>query len=145
MTSDSAAKIGRWGLAVACLSLVATSPLMAQEAGPPQGEGVSTMKTVLLFGIMVSILIPLGLLLWGIKQPLAWIVVSFLAIAAGVGCAAYGSIMYLMYLNSNPPLRRWEVQELSIFFSAGLGSTVAGIVLLVVGLLRYRKCSAAKS
>ena len=79
------------------------------------------------------------------KQPLAWIVVSFLAIGAGIGCAGYGSMMYFMYINANPPMQRWEVEELVIFFAAGVGATVAGIVLLVVAMLRHRKSSVAKA
>lgn len=144
MTSDSAVKIGKWVLAVACLTLVATSPLMAQEAAPPGQKFALGIPPGPLIA-MVSAVILLGLLIWGIKQPLAWIVVSFLAIGAGIGCAIYGGVIYSMYINANPPMRRGDVEELMIFVAAGIGSTVAGIVLLVVALLRHRKSSVAKA
>ncbi len=39
---------------------------------------------------MALAVILLGLLIWGIQQPVAWIVVSFLAIGSGIGGAVYG-------------------------------------------------------
>ena len=39
---------------------------------------------------MAFALVVFGLLLWGIKNPLAWVVVSVLFITSGVGCFVYG-------------------------------------------------------
>jgi len=83
------------------------------------------------FGFVVLVL-----LLWGIKQPLAWIVVSFLAIGFGLGCAGYGCAQAAL---ASEPLTSQQVEWVSSFIGGGVGGTVAGIVLLVVSLLRRRK------
>jgi hypothetical protein len=136
MPLHSTATLGIRNLAAGCLVLLGTSVIMAQENAVPAADRLS-------FGIppgpligMASALLLLLLLLWGIKQPLAWIIVSFITIGGGISCAGYGAIMYCL---ADKPLRRGDVEELAIFFVAGLGSTVAGVVLLVVALIRHRK------
>ena len=93
-----------------------------------------TMMSVLLIGIMV----PLLLLIWGIKQPLVWVVVSVLAIGGGVGCAGYGFTQAVLGNQPPQPLDSHQIAQIGIFIGAGIGSTVAGIVLLIVGLVRCR-------
>lgn len=92
-------------------------------------------------GIVLAIVL-LGLLIWGIKQPLAWIVVAFITIGNGVGCAGYGVAQALL---GSKPATAQQIEWVSQFIGGGVGGTTAGIVLLVVGLLRYRKSSAAKA
>lgn len=136
MTRHSVANFWKWILAVACLVPVATSPLMAQaDELPPAAQGIEP----LLLLIMAGAAILLALLIWGIKQPLAWIVVSFLAVASGVGCTVYGCVQAFLGRQPLVPLTPTEVQDIGIFIGSGVGFTVAGIVLLVVALVRLRK------
>ena len=88
-----------------------------------------------LLGIPASLVL-LAILLWGIKEPLAWVVVSFLAIGIGFGCLAYG-ISNAVLLSVPRPVH--EVREASMLIGCGAGGTVGGIVLLVVALVRRRK------
>jgi hypothetical protein len=67
---------------------------------------------------------------------LAWIVVAFIAIGGGVGCAGYGVARALLV--SGPRLPE-EVEWISKFIGGGVGATTVGIVLLVVALLRRKK------
>jgi hypothetical protein len=94
-----------------------------------------------LFG-MASAVILLALMLWGIKQPLVWIVVAFIAIGCGVGCAGYGVSQALL---TSGPRTSQDVEWLSAFMGGSAGATTAGIVLLVVGLIRCRRSSTAKA
>ena len=88
------------------------------------------------------VLLGLGLLLWGLKNPLAWLVLSVLLITAGVGCAVYG-ITNLSALNVHPApgvqVSSREIQEAASYVGFGAGGTVGGAVLLVVTLLRRKK------
>jgi hypothetical protein len=102
--------------------------------------GFLSIQGVVMIG-MVAAGIPLILLLWGIKQPLAWVVVAVLAIAAGVGCTGYGLAQTMFAAR---PLEARQLEWLSIFIGAGLGSTVAGTVLLVVSLIRSAKRATIK-
>lgn len=136
-----AANVGKWILAVACLVLLATSPLMAQEQNlPPGREFALGIPPGPLMGMGLGFFL-LALLIWGIKQPLAWIVVSFLAIGCGVGCAGYGCVQAFLGNRMLEPLPRAQVEEIGIFIGSGVGATTAGIVLLVVAMLRHRKNS----
>lgn len=98
------------------------------QAGPLMGTALAVILLVLL--------------VWGIKQPLAWIVVAFIAIGNGVGCAGYGVAQALL---GSKPATDQQIEWVSKFIGGGVGATTAGIVLLVVGLLRYRKSSAEKA
>lgn len=84
----------------------------------------------------LSAIVVLGLLLWGMKNPLAWVVFSVLAIGIGVGCMAYG-MTTLIALGERRTTH--AVEEAAVFIGGGTGGTVAGVVLLVVALLRRRK------
>jgi len=66
--------------------------LFAQAVDPPMQLPPLGPMLGVVFGLVL-----LGPLLWGIKEPLAWIVVSFLAIAAGVGCAGYGCAQVFIF------------------------------------------------
>jgi hypothetical protein len=78
----------------------------------------------------------LALLLWGIKQPLAWIVVSVPAIAVGVGCAVYGIAIY--GFSSGIPTKG-NVTEAASYLGGGAGGIVGGTILLIVALLRRKQ------
>lgn len=100
-----------------------------------QLNGSAAMPIGPLLGMLLSVVV-LALLLWGIKQPLAWMIVSVLAIAIGFGCLAYG-ISQALLLSEPRPSR--EVAEASMFIGGGAGGTIGGVVLLVVSLLRRRE------
>ena len=87
-------------------------------------------------GPLIGMVVVLILLLWGIKEPLAWIIVSFLAIAIGVGCLVYGCSQAFLLPE---PRTTQAVEQVSLFIGGGAGGTVAGIVLLIVSLARRRK------
>jgi hypothetical protein len=88
-----------------------------------------------LMGMALAVIL-LVLLIRGIKQPLAWVVVAFIAIAGGVACAGYGVARSLLVTGPRLPE---EVEWISKILGGGVGATTAGIVLLVVALLRHRK------
>ena len=114
---------------------------MAQEQNlPPDREFALGIPPGPLMGMGLGFFL-LALLIWGIKQPLAWIVVSFLAIGCGVGCAGYGCVQAFLGNRMLEPLPRAQVEEIGIFIGSGVGATTAGIVLLVVAMLRHRKNS----
>jgi hypothetical protein len=97
---------------------------------------------VALVSILGPIFVVLGLLLWGIKNPLAWIVVSVLFITAGVGCMVYGItdlIALSTHLSPLEHLTKNEVSNAAIFIGCGAGGAVGGAVLLFVSLLRRKK------
>jgi hypothetical protein len=85
--------------------------------------------------IIVPILFVLGLLIWGIQNPLAWLVVSVLAIAIGLACAVYG-LTELLFLRAQNP---YQIEEEAGVMGGGIGGLVGGIVLLALALLRLRK------
>ena len=85
---------------------------------------------------LIGMAVVLILLLWGIKEPLAWIILSFLAIVIGVGCLVYGCSQAFLLPE---PRTTQAVAEVSLFIGGGAGSTVGGIVLLIVSLVRRRK------
>ena len=89
-----------------------------------------------LLGLVVGMVVVLILLLWGIKEPLAWIIVSFLAIGIGVGCLVYGCSQAFLLPE---PRTTQAVAEVSLFIGGGAGGTVGGIVLLIVSLARRGK------
>ena len=94
-----------------------------------------------LMGLAMAVVVGV-LLIWGIKQPLAWVVVALLAIGCGFGCAGYGLTRALLGSGERTTL---DVEWLSSFIGGGAGATVAGIVLLIVSLVRCRKSPAAKA
>jgi hypothetical protein len=139
MSRHVAALLGRMSLGVAAV-LLAAAPLMAQPDGPP-GPGGRFLDVAPgpLMGMLLGMVLLL-LLIWGIKQPLAWVVVSFLAIGNGVGCLGYG-LAQIALQNSllvGEPLTRNQIELWSALIGGGVGATVAGIVLLVVALRRRR-------
>ena len=85
-------------------------------------------------------LIILGLLLWGIKNPQAWLVVAVLAIAIGTGCAIYGLTLLLANRNAS-----YGVTEGAVHLGGGCGAVVGGVVLLLLGLIRSRKSPTEKA
>ena len=89
---------------------------------------------------VIPVLVILGLLLWGIKNPLAWLVVAVLAIAIGAGCAIYGLTLLLANRNAS-----YGVTEGAVHLGAGCGAVVGGVVLLVLGLIRSRKSPPVKA
>jgi hypothetical protein len=92
-----------------------------------------------LMGMALAVVVFI-LLLWGVKEPLAWVVVSFLAIGIGVGCLIYGcSQAYLL----PEPRTSQAVSEVSVFVGGGAGGTVGGIVLLVVSMIRRKRTPVA--
>lgn len=109
--------------------------MLAQDGGPAPGMPGMDVPMGPLLG-MISGLVVLGLLLWGIKQPLAWVVIAFLAIGGGVGCLAYGISQAVML---EEPRLSQDVTEASACIGGGAGGTVGGIVLLVVALVRCRR------
>jgi hypothetical protein len=78
----------------------------------------------------------LGLLLWGMRNPLAWVVLSVLLIGIGLACAGYG-LTVIIALDSPRPT--YVVEEAAALLGGGLGGMAGGAVLLVVALLRRRK------
>ena len=88
-----------------------------------------------ILGVLLALVV-LILLLWGIKEPLVWIVVAFLAIGLGVGCLGFGVSKALLL---SEPRTSQAVEQASMFIGGGAGGTVGGAVLLVVALLRRRK------
>jgi hypothetical protein len=136
MPSRFTARSSQWILSIVYVLLVSTYPLLGQdELARPPGPGGLAIPPGPLAGMVCGFVV-LALLLWGVKQPLAWIVVSFVAIGAGVGCAGYGVAQALL---TSGPRPRQEVEWVSSFIGGGVGATTAGIVLLVVSLLRRRK------
>jgi uncharacterized membrane protein len=93
------------------------------------------MNSAILF-VVVFLLI---LLLWGIKQPLAWVALSILAIGCGIGCAGFGFTQGVLSNHRIQTLEHHQIEEIGAFIGIGLGSTIAGLVLLIVGLWRWRK------
>ena len=75
----------------------AFGPLFAQEAAP----GVSELPLGPKLGIAFAAVV-LGLLLWGLKNPQVWVIVSVLALAIGIGAAVYGLTRYLSLTNPMP-------------------------------------------
>jgi hypothetical protein len=91
---------------------------------------------------MLAILLVLGLFFWGIKNPLAWIILSVLLITAGVGCAIYGvtDIIGLSLARAPGAIEPSRaIHEAATFVGCGAGGTVGSIVLLIVALLRRKK------
>ena len=109
--------------------------LLGFQDAPAGGRSLLGIPPGPLMGMGLAVIV-LGLLVWGIKQPLAWIVVSFLAIGFGVGCAGYGVAQALLV---SGPRTSQDVEFISQLIGGGVGGTVGGIVLLVVSLLRRRK------
>ena len=90
---------------------------------------------VFVLAIPVAIL-ALGLLLWGLKNPLAWTVLAVIAIAVGVGLLATGitNAAILGTQRTDP-----QVDSAAQTIGFGAGATVGGIALLVVSLVRRPK------
>jgi hypothetical protein len=89
-----------------------------------------------LLGIVSGILL-LGLLLWGLKNPLVWTIVSALAIAGGVGGLVWG-IMQVVLLQHDERTSR-HISDASLAMGIGSGAIVGGIVLLIVSLVRQKR------
>ncbi len=100
--------------------------------------GILNVPPGLLFGLPPAVIV-LILLLWGIKEPLAWIVVSFLAIGIGIGCLVYGFSQAILLPD---PWTAQAASDVSMYIGGGAGSSVGGIVLLIVSLVRRRKSPA---
>ena len=94
-------------------------------------------------GFLVLFVLPaliiLGLLLWGIKNPLAWLVVAVLAIAIGSGCAIYGLTILLANRDGS-----YGLTEAAMQLGGGCGAVLGGVVLLLLGLIRLRKSPTEK-
>src|SRR5262245_54382356 len=101
-----------------------------------QAQAEAPLMPPLAWGPLLGIaagLVVLGLLLAGLRNPQAWIIVSVLAISLGTGAALYGLVLY----NSGQPIEE-IVERASIAIGAGAGGAVGGFVLLLVAVLRMR-------
>lgn len=90
---------------------------------------------VFVLAIPVAIVV-LGLLLWGVKNPLGWTVLAVVAIAVGIGFLATGitNAALLGDRRTNP-----QVESAAETIGFGAGATAGGITLLVVSLVRRSK------
>ncbi|MCX7009181.1 MAG: hypothetical protein NTY53_18365 [Kiritimatiellaeota bacterium] len=94
--------------------------------------------------LLLAVLLVLGLLFWGLKNPLAWVILSVLLITAGVGCAIYGVTDLIGLSVSHAPSAiepSRAIREAATYVGCGAGGAVGGIVLLVVALLRRKKAA----
>lgn len=94
--------------------------------------------------LMLAILLVLGLLIWGIKNPVAWIILSVLLITAGVGCAIYGITDLIGLSVARSPVAiepSHAVHEAAAYVGCGAGGLVGGIAFLIIALLRRKKAA----
>jgi membrane associated rhomboid family serine protease len=103
--------------------------LFAQDAATtPVGMPLGMLLGIISAGVFLL------LLLLGLKNPQIWVIVSVLAIGGGISAAVYGLTVY----NAVDPRLARDVENAAIPLGAGAGAAVAGLILLIVAVLRIR-------
>ncbi len=98
--------------------------IVEQELSVPSWLGCAVIAGV-------GALILLGLLIWGVKNPLVWRLVSVLAVGSGVGFLVGGIMSAAM--GEQPAFA-----SPTGLIGAGAGVTVGGIMLFVISLCGKR-------
>jgi hypothetical protein len=106
---------------------------------PPPGGMPLVVMIALALGFLMLLAFVLGLLVYGIKNPVAWMVVAILFITIGVGCLVWA-------LNINTAVRDTnEFPSLASLYGSGCGGMVGGTVLFWVARGRRKKGEGVQS
>lgn len=109
------------------------APLFAQAAD--HAERLPTMLEFPLGPKLAFSIVVLGLLIWGLKNPQVWVIVSVLAIGIGIGAAGYGITLFSSLVDPKPAQ---TVEHAALAIGGGAGGAIGGFVLLIVAILRIR-------